>query len=165
MQATTDDRDRTDRGVLDHDQVETVAGFFRDYYRDELGAFAQAYPDDQSVFPVSWRDLSRACPDIADDALVAYDRIRADLADALRRVDLPVGVEFEHAEIAIHDLPPHYTHYPGQFSPTDEAGHYRAIRGEVSKATDVYSKLVSAGFECQRCGTITQVPQTADDFQ
>nr|WP_276278724.1 LAGLIDADG family homing endonuclease [Halomicroarcula sp. SYNS111] len=35
----------------------------------------------------------------------------------------------------------------------------------VRKATDVRPKVLTAAFECQRCGTLTRIPQAAGDFQ
>jgi len=63
------------------------------------------------------------------------------------------------------DLDEDRTFYPGHFSPTDRAGEYVAVQGEISKASDEYSKIVEAAFECDRCGTMSYIPQDGSGFQ
>jgi replicative DNA helicase Mcm len=163
----------TSRADLSKDQFDELIAFFRDYYWDELGEFAQQYPKDTTTFPVDYADLEAgvSMPDLpgvegfADRYLADPEVYDGHLADALNRVDIPVDVDVSDATVQVVNLPEWHTHYPGTFSPTDEAGHYRAIQGEISKATDVYSKLVEAAFECQRCGTLTRIRQAGEDFQ
>jgi len=158
-------------GTATHDdgygQAEELVRFLNDYYRDEIGRLAQRYPNDQESLAISWRDLYRFDPDIASDYLTDPATVREWLQTALRNLDLPIDVPFEEAHIRVHDLSDEHTHYPGAFSPTEHAGAFRAIKGEISKATDVYSRITTAAFECQRCGTLTQIRQSDDgeDFQ
>ena len=43
-------------------------------------------------------------------------------------------------------------------------GQLVAIEGIVRKSSDVKTKIVDAAFECQRCGTLTRIPQTFGEF-
>lgn len=162
--ATTDTTPPTDRLDI---TIGDITSFLRDYYRDELGAFVESYPSETTTFTISWRDLNRAYPELASDYLQHPEIVEPYLDDGLSNVELPVAVDLDAASVVVTDLPEEYTYYPGGFSPTDEAGGYRAITGEISKATDVYSKLVTAAFRCLRCDLpdVITVPQTGTEFQ
>jgi replicative DNA helicase Mcm len=148
------------------DLVDRLARFYRDYYREELGQLAEHYPQEQRSLTIAYDDVYQYDPDIADDL---RDRDPTQLLEhfeeALRQVELPVDVSLGQAHVRVRNLDAAHTYYPGAFSPSDHAGQLRGVRGEVSKATDVYSRLEVATFECQRCGTPTEVPQSDDDFQ
>lgn len=149
---------------LNEQLLDDIVEHYEIYYRDEIARFAERYPD-STLFEISWQTLSRGLADVADDYLIAPEEIGTYLDEALRMVDLPIDVGFKEATVVVGDLPEWHTHYPGEFSPTEEAGTYRSITGEVSKATDVYSKITEACFECVRCETRTDIPQDGSEFQ
>jgi replicative DNA helicase Mcm len=137
---------------------------FLDRYRaDGLNRLLERYPD-QTQLAIDYTELYRFNTDLTTDLLTEPDAALEYFQTALQTYDSPVDVDLKDARIAVHSLPDTYVYHPGGFSPTDEAGHYRGITGEVSKATDVYSRLVTAAFECQRCSTITTIPQAGEEF-
>lgn len=147
----------------DPDLVDRLTRFYRDYYREQLGQLAEHYPQEQRSLTIDYGDIYQFDPDVADDL---RDRDPTQLLEyfeeALRQVELPVDVSLGQAHVRVRGLPEEYTHYPNGFSPTKEAGAYRAIRGDVLVATDTYSKVEVAAFECKRCGTMTRIPQSGD---
>ncbi|WP_114576687.1 minichromosome maintenance protein MCM [Saliphagus sp. LR7] len=147
------------------DLTERLSDWLRRDYKTEVEALAQHYPNEQRSLEIDWRELHRSNPDVADDYLSEPDRMQQYLEEALRLFDLPIDVSLARAHARVYNLPDLHTYYPGEFSPTDHAGMYRAITGEISKATDVYSKIEEAAFECQVCGTLTRIPQSGRDFQ
>jgi replicative DNA helicase Mcm len=153
------------------ERFDELIAFIHDYYQDELGTFVQQYPKDTTQFEIEYADLDRGVTDphgevdIAQDCLNNPDHWASHLADALDHVDLPVDMDLSDASVQIVDLPEWYSFYPGGFSPKDERGSYREITGEISRATDVYAKVTEAAFECQRCGTLTVIPQSEASFQ
>ena len=149
---------------MDHELAEICRDFLADRYRDEIGTLAQRYPDDQDWLTVSHSELYSRDPDLADDALDKPERMREYLEDGLARVELPADIDLSGASVRLADLPDTWTFYPGEFSPSEHKGTLRAVRGEIVKATDVYSRLQEAKFECNRCGTETRVPQPDDGF-
>ncbi|WP_121820210.1 LAGLIDADG family homing endonuclease [Halostella salina] len=142
--------------------VDSFEQFYRSYYRDEIGQLAQRYPNEQRSLYVDWQDLYRYDPDLADDYLSKPDQLREYAEEALRLYDLPVDVSLGQAHVRIRNLPE-----------TTEIREIRSrhvnnlvsVRGIVRKATDVRPKIEEAAFECQRCGTLTRVPQSSGNFQ
>jgi replicative DNA helicase Mcm len=145
-----------------HELIEQFQEFYRTYYRDEIGDLAQAYPNEQKSLYLDWRDLYQFNADLASDYLEQPEQIREYAEEALRLYDLPVDVKLGGAHVRLIGL--------------DDRTDIRAIRSEhvnrmlsvagiVRKATSVRPKMEMAAFECQRCGTLTRIPQTDTEFQ
>ena len=134
-------------------------------YRDAVGQLAQRYPTEQKGLVVTYDDLYTYSFDLAQDLLGDPEQVLEYFEAGLRQFDLPADVALEDAHVRVTGLPDELTFYPGRFSPTAEAGTYRALTGEVSKVSDTYSKITEAAFECQRCGVMSYVPQTDSGFQ
>lgn len=148
--------------------TQDLVEFLRDYYRDEIATLAQRYPNEQRAVAVAYADLFQAAHDFADDYRTEPAQMQAYLDEALRLVDLPADVDLggdPGATVRVAEVPEEHTYYPGEFSPTDRAGEYVAVRGEIAKASDEFSRIVEAAFECQRCGTMTDIPQDDAGFQ
>lgn len=135
--------------------------FLAERYRDAVGQLAVA--DEQSLV-VAYSDLYEYSFDLARDLLNSPEQTIEYFEVGLRNFDLPADVDLADAHVRITGLPDELTFFPGLFSPTDEKGTYRALTGEVSKVTDTYSKIVEAAFECERCGTMSYVPQVDSGF-
>jgi replicative DNA helicase Mcm len=145
----------------DADLIERFEEFYRNYYRNEIGQLAQKYPSEQRSLYVDWDDLYRYDPDVADDFLAKPGQMLEYAEEALRLYDLPVDVKLGNAHVRVRGLA----------DPTgirdiraDHVGNLVAVQGIVRKATDVRPKMQEAAFECQRCGTLTRIPQ-GSDFQ
>lgn len=153
--ATTEAHEITDIGLT----------FLGDYYREDVGKLAQHYPREQRSLAVDYQDLFKYDPDLADDLLANPRTVHGALEEALARFEVPVEVDLSGAHLRVHNLPEEFAYYPGEFSPSAHEGALRAVRGEVAKVTDVYVRLECAEFECQRCETVTTVPQPSGGYQ
>jgi replicative DNA helicase Mcm len=142
--------------------IDDFEQFYRRYYSDTIGELAQNYPNEQRSLYVDWTDLYRYDADLADDLLSQPEQLREYAEEALRLYDLPVDVSLGQAHVRVRNLP--------------EITDIRAIRarhvnklvsvqGIIRKATNVRPKIQEAAFECQRCGTLTYIPQSGGDFQ
>ncbi|UPW01958.1 minichromosome maintenance protein MCM [Halorussus gelatinilyticus] len=142
--------------------IDNFEQFYRRYYSDEIGRLAQNYPNEQRSLSIDWTDLYRYDSDLADDFLSQPEQLREYAEEALRLYDLPVDVSLGQAHVRVQNL--------------DESTDIREIRarhvntmvsvqGIVRKATNVRPKIQEAAFECQRCGTLTYIPQSGGDFQ
>ncbi|WP_226011369.1 LAGLIDADG family homing endonuclease [Halomicrobium salinisoli] len=136
--------------------------FYRNYYRNDIGELAQKYPSDQKSLWVDWQDLYRFDPDLADDVRTKPEQMQDYAEEALRLFDLPIDVKLGQAHVRFHNLPEstdiraiRHEHH----------GRLIAVTGIVRKATNVRPKVTTAAFECQRCGTLTRIPQVSGDFQ
>jgi len=142
--------------------IDDFEEFYRNYYRNEIGELARQYPNEQRSLFIDWDDLYRFDSDLADDYRSQPGQLQEYAEEALRLYDLPVDVGLGRAHVRIRGL--------------QEATEIREIRarhrgqllsvqGTVQKATDVRPKITEAAFECQRCGTLTRIPQSGGDFQ
>ncbi|EMA53105.1 minichromosome maintenance protein MCM [Halococcus thailandensis] len=144
------------------DLIDDFEEFYRNYYRNEIGELAQQYPNERRSLFIDWSDLYRFDSDLADDYRSQPDQLQEYAEEALRLYDLPVDVGLGRAHVRIRGLD----------EPTEireirarHRGQLLAVQGIVRKATDVRPKITEAAFECQRCGTLTRIPQTGGDFQ
>jgi replicative DNA helicase Mcm len=142
--------------------IDRFEQFYRNYYRNEIGELAQNYPNEKRSLYINWNDLYQYDADIADDYLAQPQQLQEYAEEALRLYDLPVDVSLGQAHVRLQNLPEH----------TDiraiRARHVNtmvSVQGIVRKATGVRPKIQEAAFECQRCGTLTYIPQAGGDFQ
>ncbi|WP_128476734.1 LAGLIDADG family homing endonuclease [Halorussus pelagicus] len=142
--------------------IDNFEQFYRRYYSDEIGRLAQNYPNEQRSLSIDWTELYRYDADLADDFLSQPEQLREYAEEALRLYDLPVDVSLGQAHVRVENLD----------TITDireiRARHVNtmvSVQGIVRKATNVRPKIQEAAFECQRCGTLTYIPQSGGDFQ
>ncbi|QPV64966.1 minichromosome maintenance protein MCM [Halosimplex litoreum] len=142
--------------------IDSFEELYRDYYRNEIGELAQKYPTEQKSLYLDWGDIYRFDPDLADDVRSHPEELRDYAEEALRLYDLPVDVKLGQAHVRIRNLPDATDIREIR---ADHRGQLIAVQGVVRKATDVKPKITQAAFECQRCGTLTRIPQESGDFQ
>ncbi|MBB6647455.1 XRE family transcriptional regulator [Halobellus ruber] len=153
-QAPQDPSDVTDRFIQ----------FYRKYYRNEIGTLAQKYPNEQRSLYIAYDDLSTFDMELAEDYLAKPDQMQEYAEEALRLYDLPADVKLGRAHVRLTGLP-ETVDIRNIRVHDDHIGRLIAVQGIVRKATDVRPKITEAAFECQRCGTMTYIPQSDSGFQ
>jgi DNA replicative helicase MCM subunit Mcm2 (Cdc46/Mcm family) len=146
------------------DLTERFIQFYRNYYREEIGTLAQRYPNEQRSLYVDYDDLFQFDRDLAEDFRTKPDQMREYAEEALRLYDLPADVSLGRAHVRIENLP-ESVDIRGIRVHDDHIGKLVSVKGIVRKATDVRPKVTEAAFECQRCGTMTYIPQSDGGFQ
>ena len=146
------------------DLTERFIQFYRNYYREEIGTLAQRYPNEQRSLYVAYDDLFQFDRDLAEDFRTKPDQMREYAEEALRLYDLPADVSLGRAHVRLCNLPGHID-IRGIRVHDDHIGKLVSVQGIVRKATDVRPKVTEAAFECQRCGTMTYIPQSDGGFQ
>jgi replicative DNA helicase Mcm len=146
------------------DLVDRFLRFYRNYYRDEIGQLAQRYPNEQRSLHIDYDDLYQFDPDLAEDYLAQPDQLGEYAEEALRVYDLPADVSLGQAHVRLRNLPDTVDIRSIRVH-DNHVGRMIAVSGIVRKATDVRPKITEAAFECQRCGTMTYIPQTDGGFQ
>ena len=146
----------------DTELIDVFEEFYRSYYRNEIGELAQKYPTEQKSLYIDWGDLYRFDPDLADDFRTKPDQLREYAEEALRLYDLPVDVSLGQAHVRVRGLPESTEIRDIR---ADNRGSLLSVQGIVRKATEVRPKVTNAAFECQRCGTLTRIPQSDGGFQ
>jgi replicative DNA helicase Mcm len=147
--------------------VEECREFLRRYYEDEIVAAI----DDTKSITVDYGDLYIYDDVIANDLIDSPRKIIAALRGALHYMELPVnaddtnqrnldvrvaGVDVEQPIVSKLRTDQHLSKYIG-------------VRGQVSLASQVKPKLMTAMFRCERCSdengdfTVGPVPQYGDD--
>ncbi|OYR80150.1 XRE family transcriptional regulator [Halorubrum sp. E3] len=146
------------------DLTERFIQFYRNYYREEIGQLAQRYPNEQRSLYIEYDDLYQFDRDLAEDFRTKPDQMREYAEEAIRLYDLPADVSLARAHVRIENLPESID-IRGIRVHDDHIGRLVSIKGIVRKATDVRPKVTEAAFECQRCGTMTYIPQSDGGFQ
>jgi len=144
--------------------VDRFVRFYRNYYRDEISRLAQRYPNEQRSLHVDYDDLYQFDQDLADDFLSQPDQIGDFAEEALRVYDLPADVSLGQAHVRLRNLPDTVDIRSIRVH-DNHVGRLIAVSGIIRKATDVRPKITDAAFECQRCGTMTYIPQSDGGFQ
>jgi replicative DNA helicase Mcm len=144
--------------------TERFIQFYRNYYRDEIGKLAQRYPNEQRSLYVDYDDLYTFDPDTAEDYLNRPDEFQRYAEEALRLYDLPADVSLGQAHVRLQNIPDSIDIRNIRVH-DDHIGKLVSVQGIVRKATDVRPKITEAAFECQRCGTMTYIPQQDSGFQ
>ncbi|MFB6201000.1 MAG: helix-turn-helix domain-containing protein, partial [Halorhabdus sp.] len=142
--------------------IDLFEEFYRDYYRNEIGELAQKYPTEQKSLFVDWQDLYRFDPDLAEDYRNKPAQLQEYAEEALRLFDLPIDVKLGQAHVRMTNLPESTDIREIR---ADHRGQLVSVQGIIRKATEVRPKITDAAFECQRCGTLTRIPQSTGDFQ
>jgi replicative DNA helicase Mcm len=146
----------------DTELIDRFEEFYRTYYRNEIAALAQKYPSEQKSLYIDWQDLARFDTSLADDFRNKPAQLREYAEEALRLYDLPVDVSLGQAHVRVTRLP-ETTDIRSIRS--DHRGMLITVQGIIRKATDVRPKVTTAAFECQRCGTLSRIPQGSGEFQ
>jgi replicative DNA helicase Mcm len=143
------------------DPVAKWEEFLRSRYWDDLLELADSYPDERSLI-VTFNDIDRYDPEFAEELLESPDQLLEAAQAALLEIDLPMDVYLDRAHVRIVELP---RHYKTRELRSDHIGKLIAIEGLVRTATEVRPKIVSAAFQCQRCGFTFYKEQTGLKFE
>ncbi|ELZ76015.1 MCM DNA helicase [Haloferax larsenii JCM 13917] len=144
--------------------TERFIQFYRNYYREEIGDLAQQYPKEKRSLYIDYDDLYNFDPELADDYVTKPGQYQEYAEEALRLFDLPADVKLGQAHVRMRNLPDTIDIRNIRVN-DDHIGTLIAVQGIVRKATDVRPKITEAAFECQRCGTMSYIPQGDGGFQ
>jgi replicative DNA helicase Mcm len=145
--------------------TEDLIGFLRNYYREDVAELAQYYPKEQESLYVDYGDVYRFDPDIADDLRQHPRKMLENFNEALRLYDLPIDVDLGGAQVRVTNLPDTDVHDVSEVSRHRHIDTLLDVRGQVQKVSDVRPRPEEAAFECQRCGTLTRIPQDGYSIQ
>lgn len=143
------------------DPVAKWEEFIRSRYWDELLELADSYPLRRSL-SIKFPDVDRYDPEFADELLEKPEPLLEAAETALLEIDLPIDVVLEKAHFRIVGLP---RRFKTSELRSDQIGRLIALEGLVRTVTEVRPKVLSAAFECQRCGHLFYKEQTTSKFQ
>jgi replicative DNA helicase Mcm len=143
------------------DPVAKWEEFLRSRYWDDLLELADSYPDERSL-KIRFSDIDKFDPDFAEELMENPEMTLEAARAAMLELDLPMDVYMDRAHVRIEELP---RHFKTRELRSDHIGKLLAIDGLVRTATEVRPKIVSAAFQCQRCGFTFFKEQTGNKFE
>lgn len=146
--------------TLEQELIEEITEFYERYYETEIADLAKRYPQDQTSLQVDYMDIYQYNMDLANDLLQKPRKLRNHFETALQEYSLPVDVSFDDVSIRVVNIQTQ-TKSLSELR-DDDVGKLRAVTGQISKATAVRPRVNKAAWECQRCGTFTEIPIEKD---
>jgi replicative DNA helicase Mcm len=143
---------------MDQTLIERLEKFLSNYYKEEIAKIAQ-HPNDRKSLWISHKNLYRFDPDIADDLRKDPDAILDYIEEALPLVDLPLDVDLSHVTVRVTDLDDTHVYSPGEIR-KEQGGKFVGIHGILERVTNTSDLPETLVYQCQRCPTKTEVPQT-----
>jgi replicative DNA helicase Mcm len=141
-----------------HELLETVAQFYRDYYREDIAKLAQSYPKDQTSLWIDYRDVWRYNPNLADDLREQPDELLPHFEEAVDMVDIPLDVSLDGVSVRVFNLNDEHVYSPGELR-NDQPTNYVGITGILERVTTTSDLPEVVVFECSRCGSLTRIEQ------
>lgn len=146
------------------DVVNKFINFYRNYCADDIADLAQKYPHEKRSLYIDHAELSTFDAELALDFINNPSFVRDRAEEALRLYDLPADVKLSNAHVRLINLPSTTSLRDIRVN-DDVIGRLIAVKGIVRKGTDVQPKIIEAAYECQRCGTMTHIPQQGGSLQ
>ncbi|GAB7012949.1 minichromosome maintenance protein MCM [Halolamina salina] len=140
--------------------TERFTQFYQHFYEDEIEELADAYPNDRRSLYISYTDLFTFDRDLAEDYQAKPARMREYAEEALRQYTLSADVSLHDVHVRLHSLPTEHERRLTDIR-SDDLNDLIRISGTVESTSRIKSRVVEAAFECQRCGTMTYIPQPA----
>jgi replicative DNA helicase Mcm len=137
--------------------VERFEEFYRDKYSDDIRDLAQEYPDGKRSLYIDWEVLHEFDSDLADDFLTTPRQLKEYAEEALRLSEI-TDVNLGQAHVRLHNLP-EITRISDLRS--KHLNSLVSVYGTVIRVSEVVSQPDEVAWECQRCGTLTRIPQRA----
>lgn len=142
----------------DTDLIDDIESFYRRYYSNEIAQLAQKYPRDQKSLRVEWMDVNQFDIQLGRDVHEQPDQMREYFEEALRQYDLPVDISLDGASVRFAGLTDPHTYEVDEIA-AEHRTQLLQVTAQVQKLTQTKPRITLAAFECQRCGTLTRIPQ------
>jgi replicative DNA helicase Mcm len=141
--------------VTTNDLVE----FLDTYYRRELGALAERYPNDQRDLWIDYNDVWRWNTGYAEELLADVEEETGILASAANQYDLPVDVDLSGVTVRVHNLPDDRVKPINELR-KDDTGNFKGVSGIIEQATPSKEVPEVLAYDCHQCGGVpTKIPQ------
>lgn len=125
--------------------------FLNQYYEDAIAQLNGAHPSQRSI-TVDFGDLYEFDADLAMDYREAPNSVQPKLDQALATMDTAPQVSFSPNDVTVRVQNVHSDAVQIRHLRSDDVGEYVETRGQVKKTTQVKPAVVTAVWECRRCG-------------
>lgn len=145
--------------------TETFYQLYDQYYQDDIARLMQS---DETTLHIEYADLFQVDADVADRWLTAPSTMQATAEAALRSWDGMAAVdETPEAAVRLTDTEEYLDRrrlselrYDDGDGDGGDLGSYVAVQCQLGAVGEREPMLDEAAFECDRCGTLTYIPQT-----
>lgn len=147
---------------------EELVQFLRRYCSNEIEGNNDKFPGEKRSVYVEYDDLYTFNRNIAEDWLDAPDQMQEVANSALLKYPKPIDFvddDLGQVQVRLTDTKGAIKRRGVSELRNNDAGSYVAVSGQLSAVTGVKDKIVEAAFECQRCGTMSHIPQPDSGFQ
>lgn len=148
-----------------HDKtlLDEIEEFYRVYYHEDIGVLAQRFPSEQRALEVDYADVYQYDMELADDLRQKPSTVLEYFEEALAEYE-NWGTDLSDAQVTVHNLPETATYGVGEYR-SNNIGELLTVEGQVAKTTQVRPRPEEIAYECQRCGTLTRLPQRTGSIQ
>ena len=136
----------------------------------DVDAYLESFPDER-ILRVPLEEIADIDGELVGDWRKRPDVVTGHMERAVARW-LPDGESDEMAETVTEETDVRFTGYledelyeVGLYPPNDVLGKVIHVRGQVVKRSKRKLRDEVTAFECQRCGSITRIPQTGRELQ
>lgn len=147
-------------------QVAHFQTFYTKEYKNIIEEFIGQYPENQKSLYISHNDLSNFHNELAETYLAAPHEMQ-NIAERALCQYAPEDVALKSANVRLVGLPENRS--VSSLAPTGDAaqrtGELVSLDVSIQEVADSELVLTEAAFECQRCGTMTYIPQSGDELQ
>jgi len=154
--------------AIDEQNAELVGSlqdFYRNYCRDEIGELLNKYPKDQQSLFIEAHDLYRKEPELLEDWKAKPEQLREYAEEALELYDAPVDIDLDGVNVRLTDNLEGLNRRQVTDIQPDDIGRLAALTGQIARVTQKKPRLEEAAHICQRCGTVTRIPQARNEAQ
>lgn len=169
----------TSAGIQENDLKQELLQFYDTWCFEEIAELAQKYPNEKRSLYIEAKDLRTYNDDITGKGKSLLDKWAENpnevqnIAEAALRdyenppaqFDFSGGDGYPSAYVRLTDTESTMDRYGVGELRNDQGGKYVAVSGQLSAVTGAKDRIVDAAFECQRCGTMTYIPQRGTGFQ
>ncbi|RLJ02868.1 MAG: AAA family ATPase [Candidatus Aenigmatarchaeota archaeon] len=139
--------------------IERLEEFLRKHYHKDL---LEAVREGRKSIEISYKDLDRFEPALADYLVEKPQHFFNDIQEALKEIDLGVE-ERPKINIRVKDLPDDFKVRIRDIR-SEHIGRFIKVEGVVRRGSEVNPEVETAYFECPDCGAIIEVPQLRKEF-
>jgi replicative DNA helicase Mcm len=147
--------------------VEKCLAVLEDYYDQEIKQLVGIYPDERSLY-VDFQDVRKKSDDLAWDYQEQPDLMQEYFQRALAQYPVPnLDVDMSDLCVRITNLSTGddgLRYLPGNLNDR-LTGEAIEVAGQVAQVSQALPEIQEGAFECQRCGTVTRMPQLTEDLQ
>ncbi len=132
--------------------------FFETVYKKDIERLAGHYPQKRSLL-IDFKELEKFDVELADQLLDNPDYLLEAFQSAIQAIDLPLleAGEFK-PRVRFSNFPKDRDIMIRHLS-AEHLSKFISVEGVVRQITDVMPKLVSAAWQCRRCGNTYKTPQ------